>query len=110
MTEEEILTIKEIQAKNRAFSLTHAGRAMVRYENALGRAWITDQNERSSDRAMKRDWDMADAARKELRERIEELQSVLKAMVDRWEPDCVGTDRVMWGNAIAALMKVEDRS
>ena len=31
------------------------------------------------------------------------LVMALAAMVDRWEPDCGGQDRVMWENACAAL-------
>ena len=36
-------------------------------------------------------------------EKIEKLFAALKAMVDRWEPDCEGQDRVMWENACEAL-------
>jgi hypothetical protein len=32
----------------------------------------------------------------------------LKRMVDRWEPDCAGTDRQMWEEACAALAKWEE--
>jgi hypothetical protein len=31
------------------------------------------------------------------------LVSALEAMVDRWEPDTEGLDRVMWENACEAL-------
>ena len=34
-----------------------------------------------------------------------DLLAALKAMVDRWEPDCEGTDRIMWENAQAAIAK-----
>lgn len=34
---------------------------------------------------------------------IDKLFDALKAMVDRWEPDCGGQDRVMWENACEAL-------
>ncbi len=34
-----------------------------------------------------------------------DLVAALTAMVDRWEPDCTGTDRVMWENARSALAK-----
>lgn len=34
-----------------------------------------------------------------------ELYEALKAMVDRWEPDCIGTDRRMWEEACVALSK-----
>lgn len=34
-----------------------------------------------------------------------DLLEALRAMVDRWEPDCIGTDRVMWENARAAIAK-----
>lgn len=39
-----------------------------------------------------------------------ELLDALQAMVDRWEPDCIGTDRVMWENAVAAIARAEGRS
>lgn len=35
--------------------------------------------------------------------KIKALSEALQAMVDRWEPDCSGLDRVMWENANAAL-------
>ncbi len=34
---------------------------------------------------------------------VERLRAALSAMVDRWEPDCDGQDRIMWENAVAAL-------
>lgn len=34
-----------------------------------------------------------------------DLCEALKAMFDRWEPDCTGTDRVMWEAARAALAR-----
>lgn len=37
----------------------------------------------------------------------DDLVAALKAMVDRWEPDCVGNDRRMWEDACAALAKAE---
>jgi hypothetical protein len=37
-----------------------------------------------------------------------DLLTALKAMVDRWEPDCVGLDRVMWENARAAIAQATD--
>lgn len=36
-------------------------------------------------------------------EKIEKLSAALRAMVNRWEPDCEGQDRVMWENAVEAL-------
>ena len=36
-------------------------------------------------------------------EKIAKLSAALRAMVDRWEPDCGGQDRVMWENAVQAL-------
>lgn len=36
-------------------------------------------------------------------EKIRKLSTALQAMVDRWEPDCDGQDRVMWENAVEAL-------
>ncbi len=35
--------------------------------------------------------------------KIQKLSDALRAMVDRWEPDCDGQDRVMWENAVEAL-------
>jgi hypothetical protein len=34
---------------------------------------------------------------------IATLQSALAAMVDRWEPDCTGTDRALWEAGCRAL-------
>jgi len=34
-----------------------------------------------------------------------DLLAALRAMVDRWEPDTEGLDRVMWENACAAIDK-----
>ena len=34
-----------------------------------------------------------------------DLLDALKAMVDRWEPDCGGLDRLMWENARDAIAK-----
>lgn len=34
---------------------------------------------------------------------IDKLFGALKAMVDRWEPDCGGQDRIMWESACEAL-------
>jgi hypothetical protein len=36
-------------------------------------------------------------------EKIKKLSEALRAMVDRWEPDTEGQDRVMWENAKEAL-------
>ena len=36
-----------------------------------------------------------------------DLLAALKAMVDRWEPDCSGQDRIMWENARDAITKAE---
>jgi hypothetical protein len=33
----------------------------------------------------------------------EKLLGALRAMVDRWEPDCGGTDRRMWEDAVSAI-------
>lgn len=41
-------------------------------------------------------------------QKIERLSAALRAMVDRWEPDCGGQDRVMWENAIDALEFSQD--
>ena len=35
-----------------------------------------------------------------------EMLAALESMVDRWEPDCGGTDRRMWEDACAAIAKV----
>jgi hypothetical protein len=48
--------------------------------------------------------DLTEVHRMRLRdEKIEKLSTALRAMVDRWEPDCEGQDRVMWENAVEAL-------
>jgi hypothetical protein len=48
--------------------------------------------------------DITEAKRMGLRdEKIKKLSAALQAMVDRWEPDCDGQDRVMWENAVEAL-------
>jgi hypothetical protein len=36
-----------------------------------------------------------------------DLLEALKAMFDRWEPDCIGNDRIMWENARRAIAKAE---
>jgi len=47
----------------------------------------------------------------ELRNGALELHRCLAAMVDRWEPDTEGLDRVMWENACEALgREIWDRS
>ena len=38
-----------------------------------------------------------------------DMYEALKAMYARWEPDVIGTDRVMWENAGAAIRKAEGR-
>ena len=38
-----------------------------------------------------------------------DLLAALRAMTDRWEPDCSGQDRVMWENACSAIAKAEGR-
>jgi hypothetical protein len=48
--------------------------------------------------------DITEAKRMGLRdEKIKKLSAALQAMVNRWEPDCDGQDRVMWENACEAL-------
>lgn len=48
--------------------------------------------------------DLTELHRMRFRDRkIEKLTAALQAMVDRWEPDCSGQDRVMWENACEAL-------
>jgi len=48
--------------------------------------------------------DITEYRRIDLREKkIAKLVAALSAMVDRWEPDCSGHDRVMWENACEAL-------
>lgn len=37
------------------------------------------------------------------RKKNDALTSALRAMVDRWEPDCSGQDRIMWENAKSLL-------
>lgn len=53
--------------------------------------------------------ELTEAARMIVRDRkIAMLTDALKAMVDRWEPDCCGQDRVMWQNAVDALAFARD--
>jgi hypothetical protein len=33
----------------------------------------------------------------------EKMLEALRAMVNRWEPDCDGTDRCMWEDAVSAI-------
>jgi len=48
--------------------------------------------------------DLTEMRRMKLRDqKIEKLSAALKAMVDRWEPDTEGQDRIMWENANEAL-------
>ncbi len=48
--------------------------------------------------------DLTEARRMRLRDqKIEKLSAALRAMVDRWEPDGEGQDRIMWENANEAL-------
>lgn len=48
--------------------------------------------------------DLTEGRRMRLRDqKIKKLVAALSAMVDRWEPDCDGQDRVMWENAKEAL-------
>ena len=48
--------------------------------------------------------DLTETRRMGLRDKkIAKLKAALQAMVDRWEPDCGGQDRVMWENACEAL-------
>lgn len=48
--------------------------------------------------------EMTEGLRMGLRDqKIAKLMAALKAMVDRWEPDCDGQDRIMWENAKEAL-------
>ncbi len=36
-----------------------------------------------------------------------QCEAKARAMVNRWEPDVIGTDRIMWENARAAIAKAE---
>jgi hypothetical protein len=48
--------------------------------------------------------DLTEVSRMRLRDdKIAKLSAALQDMVDRWEPDCGGQDRVMWENACEAL-------
>ena len=49
--------------------------------------------------------DLTERRRMRLRDqKIQKLTEALRAMVDRWEPDTDGQDRVMWENAKEALL------
>ena len=39
---------------------------------------------------------------------FERMEKALEAMVDRWEPDCSGQDRIMWENAVAVLTEIAE--
>jgi hypothetical protein len=52
--------------RERAWGQTEIGKLFFRFEAALGRAWVTDCREFASDAAMKRDWEAANVARREL--------------------------------------------
>ena len=47
------------------------------------------------------------AAAPETKRQRDALIEALSAMVDRWEPDTEGTDRVMWENACAIIAECE---
>lgn len=83
MTNEEIM---RLQAFNRAFAATDAGRAFVKFERALHTAVITDQRESASDAAMKRDWNASNAAREEAVVAIKLLQDQIAALRHVAEP------------------------
>ena len=67
--------IRAIQAERKAFQQTKAGGAFYRFESAIGKAWVTDQNINASRKAMDRDWKAAEVARQELIAAIKELQA-----------------------------------
>jgi hypothetical protein len=71
ITREQIIAYQDDM---KAFGVTRAGSAFFRFENALGKAWITDQRENASMKSMERDWAISNAARQELIEAIKELQ------------------------------------
>ena len=56
-----------------------------------------------------RDAELAElfAAAPETKRQRDALIEALSAMVDRWEPDTEGTDRVMWENACAIIAECE---
>lgn len=39
---------------------------------------------------------------------IDQLYRALQRMVDRWEPDTAGQDRIMWENAVEACQAVRE--
>lgn len=55
----------EKYAREREWAQTEIGQLFIRFEAALGRAWVTDCRENASDAAMRRDWDRANKARSE---------------------------------------------
>ena len=58
--------------------------------------------------ASRTDWDhrsLESIANARLISAAPDLLAALRAMVDRWEPDTEGLDRVMWENACAAIDK-----
>jgi hypothetical protein len=75
MTTDEIMAL---QADAKAWAETPAGAAFTKFESQIAAAWITDQRDSSSDAAMKRDWNAANAARAEIVAEIRKLQGTLK--------------------------------
>lgn len=52
-------------AREREWEKAEIGRLFIRFETALGRAWVTDCRETASYAAMRRDWNAANKARAE---------------------------------------------
>lgn len=59
------MTAAEKYAREREWADTDIGRLFIRFESAMGRAWVTDCRENASTAAMTRDWDAANKARSE---------------------------------------------
>jgi hypothetical protein len=88
---------------------------MIRYEcpKCDDEGWLSWDDSAGPKRHKSAEWerpmgmledDLTEARRMRLRDqKIEKLSAALEAMVDRWEPDCEGQDRVMWENAVEAL-------
>jgi hypothetical protein len=71
MTNQEII---EYQKEMKRWSETKVGAAFLKFENLLGKAWVTDQRETASDKAMRDAWAKSYAARQEVIAAIKELQ------------------------------------
>ena len=72
MTSEDIIAY---QKKLRAFADTEIGDLFLKYDSAIGNAWVSDCTS-NSDRRMKRDWEKADQARRAFLAKVCEMAGI----------------------------------